>query len=120
MARKSLKNISWREVKAPTSWRPKKGEELVGYYMGRTKKNGKFGQYDVLTVLVPYKGVVMISGTMIIQLADAAMFQTGDAIRIVFEGYKELDGDREMKMFKLFVGDGVALPLSEIPERLRS
>jgi hypothetical protein len=120
MAKKSLKNVNWREVKAPTSWRPKKREELVGYYMGRTKKNGKFGQYEVLTVLVPYKGVVMISGTMIIQLADAAMFTPGDAIRIVYEGQKELEGDRSMKMFKLYVGDGVALPIGEIPERLRS
>lgn len=120
MSKKSLKNISWREVKAPTSWRPKKDEELVGYYMGRTKKNGKFGQYEVLTILVPYKGAMMVSGTIIIQLVDSAMIQPGDAIRIVFQGYKELEGDRSMKMFRLFIGDGVALPLGEIPERLRS
>jgi len=120
MAKKSLKNVTWREVKAPTSWRPKKGEELVGWYMGRTKKNGQWGQYEVLTVLVPYKGVVMISGVMVIQLADAAMFTPGDAIRIVYEGQKELDEERSMKMFKLFVGEGVALPINEIPERLRS
>lgn len=120
MSKKSLKNVTWREVKAPTSWRPKKGEELVGYYMGRTKKHGKWGQYEVLTVLVPYKGVVMVSGVMVIQLADVAMFTPGDAIRIVYEGQKELSGDRSMKMFKLFVGDGVALPINEIPERLRS
>lgn len=120
MTKKSLKNVEWRKISAPISWRPKKGEELIGYYIGRTKKNGKFGQYEVLTVLVPYKGAVMVSGTIIIQLADTALMQPGDAIRIVFLGKKPIGEDREMKMFELYVGDGTALPLSEIPERLRS
>lgn len=120
MTKKNLKNVEWRKITAPTSWRPKKGEELVGYYIGRTKKNGKFGQYEVLTILVPYKGAVMVSGTIIIQLADTALLQTGDAIRIVFLGKKALDEGREMKMFELYVGDGTALPLADIPDRLRS
>jgi hypothetical protein len=119
MAKKSLKNVNWRKITAPTSWRPKKGDELIGYYIGRTKKNGKFGQYEVLTVLVPYKGTLMVSGTIILQLADSALIQPGDAIKIVYNGTKELDGDRSMKLFELFIGDGTALPLSEIPERLR-
>jgi len=30
------------------------------------------------------------------------------------------EGDRSMKLFELYVGDGTVLPLAEIPERLRS
>lgn len=120
MSKKSLKNVNWRKITAPTSWRPKKDEELIGYYIGRTKKNGKFGQYEVLTVLVPYKGTMMVSGTVIIQLADSALIQTGDAIRIVFKGLKDIGEDRKMKTFELYIGDGTALPIAEIPEKLRS
>jgi len=120
MAKNNLKSVKWREIKAPTSWRPEFGDELVGYYMGRTKKNGKFGQYEVVTVLVPYKGAMMCSGTMLIQLADSAMLSAGDPIRIVYCGMKDLSEDRQMKTFKMFVGDGEALAEDQIPERYRS
>ena len=112
-----LKSMKWREVSAPKTWNPKEnGEELTGYYAGRTKRDGKFGQYEVVTVLVPYKGAFMVSGTVLIQLADTAMLTRGDAVRIVFVERKQLDEERSMKVFKLFVGEQEALAETELPE----
>jgi hypothetical protein len=44
----------------------------------------------------------------------------GDPVRIVFLGKKDIGEDRQMKMFKLFVGEGDALAEADIPERYRS
>ena len=100
-----LKNVKWRKISAPATWRPVEGEELIGFYAGRTKREGNFGQYEVVIVLVPYKGAYMVSGTALIQLVDAAMLTRGDAVRIKFCGRKELPEDREMKLFELYVGE---------------
>lgn len=100
-----LNNMKWRKITAPTPWHPKDGDELIGYYGGRTKKDGRFGQYEVLLVYVPYKGAYTISGTGILQLADAAMISRGDALRIIFEGKKQLDEGHEKKLFALYVGE---------------
>ena len=112
-----LKNMKWREISAPKTWRPKDaGEELIGFYAGRTKRDGRFGQYEVVTVLVPYKGAFMVSGTVLIQLADTAMLARGDAIRIVFIERRQLDEERTMKVFKLYVGEQESLSEAEMPE----
>jgi len=112
-----LKNVKWRKISAPKTWNPKtSGEELIGYYAGRTKRDGQFGQYEVVTVLVPYKGAFMVSGTVLIQLADTAMLTRGDAVRIVFIERKKLDEEREMKVFELYVGELEALDEAEMPE----
>lgn len=119
---KQLKNVKWRKISAPTTWRPKMGEELVGFYTGRSKRDGLFGQYEVVTVAVPYKGTFMISGTALIQLADSAMLTRGDAVRIVFTGLKDISTEeekREMKTFELYVGElerETDIPI-EAPER---
>lgn len=111
-----LRDMKWRKISAPRIWAPKEdGAELTGYYAGRTKRDGVHGQYEVVTVLVPYKGAFMISGTMVIQLADAAMLARGDAVRIVYKGRKQLDEDREMKLFELYVGEGEALSEADMP-----
>ena len=120
MSKSDLKKVKWKEVEAPTSWRPRKGDELIGYYAGRTKKNGKFGEYTVVTVLVPYKGAVMVSGSMIVQLADSSMVRLGEPIKIVYLGKKDIGEDREMKTFRMFIGEGEALAVEQIPERFRS
>lgn len=114
-ASSKLKTMKWREVSAPKLWRPKDGEELIGYYAGRTTRDGQHGQYEVVTVLVPYKGAFMVSGTMLIQLADAAMLSRGDAVRIVFVERQAIDDERHMKVFKLFVGESEALAEAEMP-----
>lgn len=99
------KNIKWRKIKRPKSWRPKEAnEELIGYYVGRTLKNGQWGQYEVITVVTD-DGTFMVNGTQLIQLADVAMLEYGAAIRIKFLGMKKTGGDHEMKEFELYVND---------------
>ena len=120
MKRPDLKKIQWKEVEAPTYWRPRKGDELVGYYAGQTKRNGKFGEYTIVTVLVPYKGAVMVSGSMIVQLADSSMIRLGEPIKIVYLGKKDIGDDRTMKTFKMFIGEGEAVAIEYIPARYRS
>lgn len=113
-----LRAMKWRKILAPVLWHPADGEELTGFYAGRTKRDGKFGQYEVLVVLVPYKGGYMVSGTSVIQLADSAMLSRGDAVRIKYLGKKPIAGDREMKQFELFVGETERaddIPAEELP-----
>jgi hypothetical protein len=111
-----LKDMKWRKVSAPKVWRPEDGEELIDYYAGRTLRDGVHGQYEVATVLVPYKGAYLISGTMLIQLLDTAMLARGDAVRVVYQGRKQLDDDRTIKLFELFVGESPALSEVEMPD----
>lgn len=104
------KKIKWRKIKAPSVWRPIPGDELIGRYVGRTTRDGQYGQYEVVAISVPYRGVYMISGTMIIQLTDSAMLTRGDAVRVVFVGEKDLRSEddtrrRYMKKFELYVGE---------------
>lgn len=98
------KNTKWRKVKGPRAWRPKEvGEELVGYYSGRTLRDGKFGQYELVMVHVPRQGQFMVSGIKVIQLIDSARVHHNDLIRIVWGGYKELGDDKKMKVFEVYV-----------------
>jgi hypothetical protein len=100
------KQYDWQKVKAPKTWYPKlPGEELIGYYGGRTLKNGRFGQYEVVVIHVPMKGAFLLTGTMLIQLLDAACCSPGDVVRIVWQGRKPLDGDREMKLYELYTAE---------------
>lgn len=108
--------FSWKKVEAPKNWRPThNGEELLGYYAGRSKRDGKFGQYEVVMVIVPKRGTFFVSGTRLIQLVDAAMVDVGHPIRIVFAGWQTLaeredDAEpRRMKLFEVFVAEGEAL-----------
>lgn len=116
-----LKEMKWRKINAPTTWKPQPGEELIGYYGGRTLRDGQFGQYTVVIVAVPYKGTYMISGTKLIQLFDSAMLARGEAVRVKFLGRKDIsteDEKREMKEFELYVGELEAaddMPAEETP-----
>lgn len=97
--------MKWRKIEAPLTWRPSPGEELVGYYAGRTKRDGQFGQYEVLIVAVPYDSARMVSGTRIVQLADAAMLSRGDAVRIKYLGTSDMPSGKYAKQFELYVGE---------------
>jgi hypothetical protein len=38
MKRASLKdNVKWRKISKPETWRPKPGDELIGFYVGRSR-----------------------------------------------------------------------------------
>lgn len=100
----------WKRVDAPKPWRPKdEGEELCGYYLGKTLRNGRFGQYEVALILVPARGTFMVSGTRVIQLIDAANIDVRWPIRIVWKGLIALSGDRSFKDFEVFVAQGEPL-----------
>lgn len=112
---------SWKKVEAPKTWCPKhNGEELAGFYGGRTTRTGRFGQYEVLLVHVPGRGSFMISGVRIIQLADASCAEPGDPVRVIYLGLNMIesaDGEaRNMKLFDLYVSDGERLAPEDMPQ----
>lgn len=114
---KLLARFEWKKVRAPQTWRPKEdGEELVGFYGGKTLKNGKFGQYEVVIVHVPTRGSYLVSGTSIIQLIDGACVRPGHPICIVWGGVKALTGDRTMKQFELRIAEGDPLEEELLPQ----
>lgn len=116
----------WKQVEAPKTWRPKMlGEELVGFFGGKTTRNGSFGQYEVVLVHVPVRGSFMVSGVRIIQLIDASGIETGWPVRIVWRGRMALpataDGEvREMKNYEVFVAEGDPVAAGDLPKILES
>lgn len=94
----------WKQIKAPKTWRPKPGGEIIGTYLGRTKRDGSYGQYEV-AVIETKSGYVVASGTRLIQLLDVGGIQPGAEIKIVFHGYAEPTPghDYGMKLFDLYV-----------------
>ncbi len=111
----------WKKVEAPKTWRPKfNGEELVGFYGGRTMRSGSFGQYEVVIIHVPARGSFMVSGTQVIQLIDASCVEVGDPVRVVWGGYLALgeadDGRaKKMKLFTVYVVEGERLASDDMP-----
>ena len=109
--------IRWRRLDRPIPWKPKDvDEELIGYYLGKTSRNGKFGQYDVVMLAVPQDGgwtkAFMVSGLSVIQAIDGCVeeMMEGSLLRIVWKGMKELKDDRKMKMFEVYVSEGTITP----------
>lgn len=101
---KRLMRAEWYEIELPRPWRPRViGEELIGYYGGRTLRNGSYGQYEVILVTVPKMGCYTISGTDIIQRVDVARLQEGDPIKVIWGGRKDLGDDRYKKLYELYV-----------------
>ena len=108
--------FKWRKVAAPKTWRPEEaGQELVGYYGGRTLREGKYGQYEVILVHVPLEGSYTLSGTHLIQLVDASMIVLGHPIRIVWRGLVETTAGHQMKTFEVMVAEGEAVPVEAMP-----
>jgi hypothetical protein len=109
----------WRKVEAPKTWRPKAiGEELAGFYGGKTSRNGTFGQYEVVIVHIPRRGSFMISGTRILQLIDTSGIKLGWPIRIVWKGVIALPPppeDKTMKVFEVYVAEGDPVAPEELP-----
>lgn len=116
-----LERYEWKEVHAPKAWYPKMpGEELVGFYGGRTTRSGYHGQYEVVLVHVPAKGSFMVSGTKLMQLADAAMIDIGHPIRIVWEGHQSVGvtatgEEKRMKLFRVLVAEGDPIDAADLP-----
>lgn len=108
--------FKWKKVEAPRAWRPRyNGEDLVGYYGGKSVRNGAHGQYEVVIVHVPARGAFTISGVRAVQLADTSMMMVGSPMRIVFKGMVSLGNDHSMKEFELFIPEGEAVPEAALP-----
>lgn len=111
-----LARFKWRKVEVPRTWNPRSpGQTLVGFYAGRTTRNGAFGQYAVVLVLVPGDGAYMISGIKLMQLIDAAMIGTGHPIQIVYNGDKDLGDGKAMKLFEVLVAEGDPIEANAMP-----
>lgn len=108
--------FGWSKVAAPSFWNPKViGEEILGYYGGRTMRNGRFGQYEVIIVHVPVRGALLVSGTEILQLVDTALVVKGHPIRIVWQGLDAISEERAKKRFDLLIAEGPALAEVDLP-----
>lgn len=103
-------SITWQQLVRPALWQPDVGDELVGYYIGRTVRHGKFGQYEVALIAVPVGDGLshprMVSGAALLQLLDGSSVATGRFVRIVFSGTKELKNGHKMKTFEVFAAEG--------------
>ncbi len=105
------KKHKWKKVNAPKAWRPRTiGEEIVGFYGGRTIRNGPYGQYEVALIRTTDVRAYLVTGVSIIQALDAANLTTEQAIRIVWMGDKDLgrtdDGKPKfMHMYEVYVAD---------------
>lgn len=107
----------WKKVQAPKTWNPRRyGEELVGYYGGKTTRVGPFGSYEVVIVHVPIDGPYLVSGTQVVQAADAALLTHGSPVRLIFRGRKDISGGRTMKQIEMYVPTGESIPVDELPE----
>jgi len=114
---KLLERYGWRRVQAPHPWRPRNvGEELVGFYGGRTLRSGSFGQYEVALVHVPHAGSFTVTGSALIRLLDAAGIGKGHPVRIVWQGTRKTQNNHDEKQFELLVADLETIAAEDLPE----
>ena len=116
----SVKNLAdlyaWKKVHSPLPWKPTElGDELCGFYGGKTPRMGPNGQYDVVLVHVPCNGTWTVSGLDILQKADAAAIQIGHPIRVQWAGTRQTGNGRTMKLFTVLVADGKPIPVEDLP-----
>ena len=112
-----LARFGWRKVQAPHPWRPLHvGEELIGYYGGRTLRSGSFGQYEVALVHVPHGKSYTVTGSALIRLLDAAGVGKGHPVRIVWQGTRKTQNNHDEKQFELLVADLETLSPEDMPE----
>ena len=113
---------TWRKVERPMPWKPRlEGDELIGFYGGKTIRNGKFGQYEVAIVHVPNAGSFMLSGVAAIQSFDTANLDIGWPVKVIWKGMRDLGQDKEsgkkkeMKLFDVYVAEGDPIAAGELP-----
>lgn len=95
----------WTKATPPSAWRPvTPGDEIIGIYIGKTVMTGVNGQYDVVLIDVPRTGRFMVSGVQVVRSVDAARFDEGEPIRVVYGGKKDIGGERFMKVLDVYRG----------------
>lgn len=103
--------VKWHKLSHPKTWKPTEaGEEIVGYYLGQSVRDGQYSQYVVVLLAVPtghgFTQPYVVSGTALISAIDAGQVEEGYLIRIVFGGMKDLGNGKNLKLFEVYVGEG--------------
>lgn len=103
--------IQWTEVVAPVRWDLPVGSELIGYYVRTREVEGANGTY-LITQIKDARGVLWeVSGSMLVSLIEQGAVEPSTPVRVVFTGWKELGGDRTMRLFTLYTAPkGTVLP----------
>ena len=102
-------NVQWQKVDAPVNWNPEPGDELIGYFVGHTKRMGRWGEYTIFLIHVPNAGYFHVTGSKLIRLSDSTALRRGDLIRVKFKGSVPFDdGTRTYKDFDLFIEKRIA------------
>lgn len=108
--------FKWRAVTAPRPWLPTDvGEELIGYYGGRTVRTGAHGQFEVILLHVPQDGCYMLTGARIIQLMDTSGAMVGSPVRVIWRGLQKTGHGHQMKLFEVLVAEGEVLAEEVLP-----
>lgn len=113
-------SIKWKKLSRPRPWRPtEEGQEIVGVYLGYTVRDGQWGIYQVALIAVEQPDGVRVpftvTGTSLIQILDGACVAFGAYVRIIYKGVRLLGGERHMKLYEVFQGEGM-LSKEEIAE----
>ena len=109
--------FQWRKVRTPIRWDPtSEGQELVGYYGGITRRDGKWGQYDCVLVHLPGQDSFFISGTKLVRLIHSSGVNVGHPIAIKWLGLVKTNSGKDMKDFELEVAQAPPVPVSALPE----
>lgn len=113
-----LERYTWKKVIAPKAWTPRcLGDELAGYYGGKTTRHGRFGEYTIILIHVPGEPAARtISGVRIIQLIDSSLVCIGHAIRVQYLGMREISDDRKMKEFNVYIAEGEPVAEQDLPK----
>lgn len=112
-----VERFKWKRVQAPRPWYPKEGDEIAGYYGGKTTRVGKYGSYELAIVHVPNVGTYTITGIMVIQALDSSAVSPGHPVRITFNGMQQArsDSEKTFKTFKVEVAEGPGIHPDELP-----
>jgi hypothetical protein len=103
--------VKWHKLNRPQPWNPTKpGAELVGYYLGQSIRTGVYGEYTIIMLAVPtghgFTQPYTVSGVALINAIDGGLVEEGYLVRIVYQGVKDLDEERAVKLFDVYVGEG--------------
>lgn len=106
----------WRKIEVPKMWSPNSvGDELRGFFIGRSVRVGQHGEYTVILVAVPNVGAYCVTGVRIVQLVDASMVQPGQPVRVVWQGLLPLASGHSMKQFDFYIAEGSAVEVDDLP-----
>lgn len=100
----------WKRVKAPKSWRPTEGEELIGEFLGSDVAVGEYGEYKRHYVRREDESVVYVTGSRSDQLF--ALVKADGEVKVVFNGMRQcVTSDRTYKDIDVFTRDEVSVEL---------